>query len=133
MFGWVSAAYATYVKDGFGYDNVFGTWVSELQNTSPLAGIQPSKNLNPFNASLYPNPAPNYQTVHINFTLESPEMLNFYITDIQGKEVKNLLTDNALPGENTFSFVTNPLSPGTYIIYATGSGKIIMQKKFVVE
>ena len=131
---WVSAAFARSVKDGFFNDDIFGTWISELENTTQLAGIQ-SQNINNniVNGSVYPNPAPQYQNVHIDFTLKTQETLLFYITDLHGKIVKNLLTDNALPGKNTFSFVTNPLAPGMYIIYATGNGKTVIQKKFVVE
>jgi hypothetical protein len=105
------------------------TWVCQLA-TGGISTSIPKKELAK-DAKLFPNPAKDVFTVE--FFLEKPEVLSFDIYDSQGKLVKTLLKERVKGLDNVFSFKTDPLSKGVYILKITGDNNTNITKRVIVE
>ena len=80
---------------------------------------------------LYPNPAINLVTVEFETNRKAAISADVY--DMQGKLVAHVFDDAAKDGLNRFSFNTQNLASGNYLLRITASGATIVSKKFVVE
>lgn len=77
---------------------------------------------------IYPNPATNQ--FNINLGLVEDEVMNITLTDINGKEMMQIVNQSKMHfGDNIISINTTNLNTGTYIITARSvSGKTITSK-----
>ena len=99
-------------------DHNYGNYMAKLSspyNVSvpvvPAIGNAPSK--------VYPNPA--FKFVRYEFTVAKEQNYNFFIYDIQGREVDKLTEQYCHDGKNIIDFNIAPLAPGTYFLKATGA------------
>jgi hypothetical protein len=108
-----------------------GTWIAELASSDSIQTYFPPAPVDPnFPATIYPNPTEDL--VSINFTLEADMVLRFSLYDMRGRRVTTLLEDRAKKGMNAFSFSTQPLSNGMYILLIeTEDGTVIRQEKII--
>lgn len=103
------------------------TWIAELSATSTTG-------INNFNAAslpeekLYPNPAD--KLIAVDFDNPSPAILVFSVYDVKGALVKSLYRGNVIKGKNKFTFSTEALLPGIYILRISSSAGFISEKKF---
>lgn len=91
-----------------------------------------SVNTSTYQAEIYPNPTDkNYFQMH--FELDEAQYLNFSLFDMQGRLVATMLNTRAKQGSNDFSFDTNPLSSGHYILKIAGEKKVIATAKVTIR
>lgn len=104
------------------------TWIAELAETS-LAGIDKSEAVNNNNSmSIYPNPTAAQMNVQL--FLDKSDYLQFQLFDANGKLIKELLRERVKAGKNNFSFSTEPLSPGHYVLRVGSSQQEVLVEKF---
>ncbi|HLG34196.1 MAG TPA: T9SS type A sorting domain-containing protein, partial [Bacteroidia bacterium] len=119
---WVSGQYA------FSSNHRTYTWIAELfpDNVTAVPENIPSDN----SALLFPNPSAGRITVA--FTNPQNQFLVFEIVDAAGKLVKQLFKGAVVNGDNEFSFSTDALAAGNYLLRISGnaSGNVVA-KKFV--
>ena len=96
----------------------YGEVVSSLSEPAPSVGM-----------TTYPNPFE--QTFTINFSNPNETTLRFVLYDIQGRLVKVLLSDRVKKGENQFSFSTEPLLSGTYVLSITSPHVLVATAQVV--
>lgn len=108
----------------------YRTWISKVRTSDISFGIKstPSSNTTTL---LYPNPAINLVTVEFETTRKAAISADVY--DMQGKLVAHVFDDAAKDGLNRFSFNTQNLSSGNYLLRITSSGTTIVSKQFVVK
>jgi hypothetical protein len=110
---WVSGNFGKYI-DGFPFvSRNNATWIASLKSTVEPNVAVANTNVNS-NTSVYPNPTNNI--FYTKFNLEESGELEFYLYDINGRLIKQLLRHKGQAGENIFSFSTDPLMPGNYVI-----------------
>lgn len=106
------------------------TWIAKIVSTDPTLGL--SKQSSPVTtATVYPNPSNEYVT--IEFTIKETQMVTIEILDINGKSVAKILHDKAKAGLNQFSFITDHLPNGHYILSIQHENTRLYQQKFVVN
>lgn len=126
---WISGYYA-YRYNSL-YPNAHGTWVAQIfRDQDMFTGLPVYESSAKQMPVLYPNPANSFFT--LDFSLDKPEYLSFELYDSQGKRVNILLRDWVKVHQNTFSFSTQNLIPGVYLLQVIGSTTRI-QKKIVIE
>ncbi len=106
------------------------TWIASLKSTvEPNVGINtPKSNAAPI---VYPNPSAN--VFNTKFNLTESGTVNFYLYDINGNLVKELLRNKAETGENIFTFSTNPLAAGTYLLKIVLNDKVFNTQQVIVQ
>ena len=82
------------------------------------------------NIQVFPNPASEAVSISLNLKRNTEISIDFY--DIMGRHLiqKN---ENVLEGDNTFTYATNSLSKGTYLVRVSTPLEVIMWKKLVVQ
>lgn len=126
---WMSG-YNTYAYSGT-YPFAHRAWITELGLTPFITtGIKTEAKTNDA-ISVYPNPAKDIFSVDLN--LDQPEYLSFELYDAQGKLITTLLRDWVKVKQNTFSFSTQSLSKGIYVLKITGNYNTVISKKIVVQ
>ncbi|MGB4832602.1 MAG: T9SS type A sorting domain-containing protein [Chitinophagales bacterium] len=113
---WVSGNFGKYI-DGFPFiQRNNATWIASLRSTvEPNVAIPSATSV--AKSAIYPNPADNL--FYTKFTLEQSGVMAFYLYDMNGRLIKQLLAQQGQVGENIFSFSTDPLLPGNYILKIT--------------
>lgn len=107
-----------------------GTWIAELASSDSIVHYtpQPADPLLP--ASIYPNPTQDL--LNFSFMLDQDMVIRFSIYDMRGRLVTTLMEDRAKKGQNLFSFSTQPLSNGMYVLLIESSdGQLIRKEKII--
>ena len=127
---WMSG-YNTYAYSG-SYPFAHRAWVTEL-GLSPfiVTDIKSEIKTDNGSANVFPNPTRDIFSVELN--LPQPEYLSFELYDQQGKLIATLLRDWVKVTQNTFSFSTQSLSKGIYLLKIKGNYNTAITKKVVVE
>jgi len=108
-------------------DRVYRTTIAEVSNQNPQLGLEKTSTNQ---TSLYPNPTQD--KFNYRFEIEKSQYISFTLYDLQGKMIQTLLRTKAKGGLNRFSFVTNDLPTGTYILKVEGE-TIQESERFVVQ
>ena len=119
---WMSGEYGTNVKKNAAW--VAQVSVQELVSNKTITSKEAEVNF-------YPNPTTDI--INVNFTLNEQDALKFEVYDMQGKLINTLLYTHVKKGENMFSFSTQPLSSGSYLLKISSSNTIVVNKKFIKE
>lgn len=127
---WMSGYYAYAYSAG--YPKAHGAWVAQVfTNDSTHVGLANTTIEENNEMKVYPNPAPKRFSIEIK--LNQPEYLNIELYDIQGRLITPLYRDLVKASVSDFSFNTETLSSGVYILKVTGSGRTQMQHRIVIE
>lgn len=102
------------------------TWIAEL-GLNAMTGMEET-NANS-NASVFPNPFENL--ISVEFENKNAETIHFKLFDVQGKEVKTLLSEFIKPGKQRFSFTLNPLPQGVYFLKIYSDGEVYGTQKLI--
>jgi hypothetical protein len=78
---------------------------------------------------IYPNPA--WDMAAIQFSLEQNALIRAEIFSAEGKLISTLFEAPAKKGLNEFSFSTEPLPEGMYVLVLYANGKIIESHKII--
>lgn len=127
---WLSGFYG---KKQAGVGNPYANyaWIASL--TSPYSvgqNIESTTNTTP-KATVYPNPTESRS--QILFELAQKEWIDISIYDLNGKLIQVLFQDVATSGQNMFSFITAPLSNGSYVIQVKNKKDILFLNTFIVN
>ncbi|MES2560642.1 MAG: T9SS type A sorting domain-containing protein [Bacteroidota bacterium] len=106
------------------------TWIARLKSNDPLLGLA-EKSASLSNALVYPNPTSAY--VQVCFTMEQTQIVDFELWDMKGNRVAPLLHDRAKAGTNRFSFRTEDLASGIYLLTIKNNEHVLFQQKIVVH
>jgi hypothetical protein len=80
---------------------------------------------------VYPNPGSD--RVHIRMDVENADVMEFRIMDLQGKSLRVIMREWVRSGNQTFSFSTEPLAPGYYVLHISNSrGEMVEQHPFTI-
>ena len=106
----------------------YGNYIAQF--ISPYFTAVPQTQKTVAAPKLYPNPAWEY--VSFEFTLTKDGLVNFTISDINGRVVDKLPAQYCHDGKNILEFNIAPLSPGIYFLRGTNdSGEIMQATKFI--
>lgn len=125
---WVSGNFGKFI-DGFPYvQRNNATWIAELKSTVEPnvsnAGIEINNQ-----SAVYPNPMQDYFSTE--FELPASGSIQFRIYDMQGNLVKYLLNAKAKEGKNRFTFSTQELASGNYLLDIILNGEHFDTKSIV--
>jgi hypothetical protein len=134
-----SGAQRKYNEDGvvwmagsFGRPNrTNGTWIAELKWLDESFLSVPEKKFETNIAKVFPNPSADQ--ISVTFNNDKAEVLSFKIYDLQGRLMKLLLKDFAKKGENLFSFSTQPLPSGVYVLTIENELGIVHQQRIICQ
>ena len=107
------------VSGRHGVANNYDFWIAELTTPEGL-----DESISPFHSlslSTYPNPASKSMTLRYTLPTISSDV-TITITDINGKQMRELHQANALEGSNEVSFDVSEFSEGTYYVTVTAEG-----------
>ena len=82
------------------------------------------------NIQVYPNPASEAVSISLSLNRKTQIIIDFY--DIMGRSLiqKN---ENVFEGGNTFTYATNSLPGGTYLVRISTPSEVIMWKKLIIQ
>lgn len=106
------------------------TWIAKLKSNDPLSGVW-EQSATMSEARIYPNPASAY--VQVEFTMAQTQFVDFELWDMKGNRVAPLLHDKAKAGTNRFSFTTEDLASGIYLLTIKSNEQVLLQQKIVVH
>jgi hypothetical protein len=116
---WIAGTFGTAQRQ-------YGTWIAEL-SLDPFTYVQEIPMASEMKT--FPNPFENQITV--KFTMTANAYLYFEIIDEGGSLIRRVYSDEALKGENEFSFSTAPLAVGTYILRISNANETVLTQKIV--
>ncbi len=126
---WMSGYYGYHYNINYPYAHA--AWVAQIATGGIATNIQQVNKKETSSANVFPNPVVDIFSVSLN--LPKPEYLSFELYDSQGKLITTLLKDWVKVEQNIFSFRTNELSKGIYILKITGNYNTNISKKVVVK
>ena len=115
---WASGTFGKSNKDN-------GTWIAELQSPDSIK-IKPAE---PSKTIVFPNPSNDIFSA--NFSLDKDTPISIYLYDSRGRLVTQLLEEYGKTGQNIFSFSTQPLSIGLYILVVKEENNILFKEKIL--
>jgi hypothetical protein len=129
---WMSGSYAYNV----GADGIFGTWISEL--ASPfVAGIEDYNQSHFSYGNIYPNPVKSNSRAFLSFDLKRRAKVRAELFTMDGKAVVNnsvVIAEQEIQGGGyTFSFSTNSISQGTYLLVLFVNDVQVEAKRIIVQ
>jgi len=118
---WVNGSYSL-------INHTTRTWIGELTVTS---GVSVNEiNAQPAEINLFPNPAG--ETIIVEFNKAGDGRILIELTDSGGKMVRKLYSGSISKGKNSFSFHTDALNAGNYMVtIKDNKGGIVAGKKFI--
>lgn len=118
---WICAGYAR-------GNRTHGTWIAEYgaPNTVDRSSVRPAE----ASVNAWPNPVTEY--VSLEFRLDQSEWLDISLYNLKGKKVRVFLQDLAKSGLNRFSFYTDDLPEGLYLLRVEGKEGTVASKKIIV-
>ncbi|MEX0967445.1 MAG: T9SS type A sorting domain-containing protein [Bacteroidia bacterium] len=120
---WMAANFGKKRSGGLGFQNINGTWISEISVGDKTEVVNPV-------ANIFPTPSPEFFSV--KFQMDENARLSFNIYDIRGRLIETLLNQEVSSGENLFTFSTAPLQIGNYILRIEKNGEEFMTERIVV-
>lgn len=123
-------AAGTYAKNS----STNGTWIAEIGaddvcDANPVASV--ADNVSGSSGKIFPNPANDL--VFVDFNLNESSEIAVGLYDLNGKHIRILLNDRAKKGDNRFSFSTDYLPNGIYILEIKGEHGFLLKEKIVVS
>jgi len=107
----------------------YRTWISKVKTTDASFGI--SGNTQPqITPTVYPNPSNDL--VNVEFQTTNKSAISADVFDLNGKLVAHVYEEAAKDGLNRFTFNTQNLSNGIYILKISSAGSLMASKQFVV-
>ena len=109
--------------------NEYGNWIAKITVNSSVN----TEEVLPVNESIsvFPNPSTNWFAV--NFDNEEINKIKISLFDLQGKMIKQLLNETVKRGDFKFSFSTNELAKGTYILQIQSGDKLLSNEKIIIQ
>lgn len=108
-----------------------GTWIGEVRwNDDSFLNTEEPASKGSI-SMVYPNP--HQDEVNVRFSIDQGDVLSFSIYNLEGKLVKRLMREFAKKGENQFSFSTQPLTNGVYILKIESKEKLIYSEKIIKQ
>jgi len=108
-----------------------GTWIAELKQPAPDAGINDFGLSNIATLNAYPNPVS--EVVFVDLNIPHDAIIDVSLYNENGRLVKHLLNGPATEGKNLLSFSTKPLTAGIYFLTVKDQKDILLTKKIVKE
>jgi len=107
------------------------TWISELK--APFDSIVvPPVDTNYVNSEIvFPNPIGN--RFNVSFQLAETMDMEFLLYDITGRRVADLLKQTVKKGDNLFTFYTNNLTNGIYVLVGKRNGEVVFETKVLKD
>jgi len=121
---WVSGCYSDYA-------NRNQTWIAELSDSLILTSTLHSQITENPTLTIWPNPA--YETVSVNISIENQAMVEIALLNASGQVIRTILRERFKAGNTIFSFNTNHLVDGVYILRCETENEILTYKKIVVQ
>lgn len=123
---WFSGSYGARISTSV--PNAYKTRIAEVYTNQSTS----SNEINtPITASkVYPNPVSN--RFHVNFEMETKEVVTIQVVDLNGKIVKQLYEDLPKSTNNVLSFNKDALSAGIYFLIIRTPSKILSNDKLVI-
>lgn len=121
---WCSSSYGKSNKDN-------DTWIGSLASPNWFSSTREEKQEA---ATLDVFPVPASDRVNLEFEVRGATRIRISLTDMSGRLVRVFLEDRPKQeGKASFSFATDPLPDGMYILSVQGDGKTLASKKIVVN
>jgi hypothetical protein len=108
-------------------EGTYTVWVTDSLGCTYSASARVEEP--PPQQSLFPNPTKDRVTV--KFQADKATPVTFAIYDMSGRLVKRLMHEQVGQGRNLFSFSTEPLAEGMYVLKIENAEGVLMQKKFM--
>jgi glucose/arabinose dehydrogenase len=106
--------------------------IYRLQDTT--VGINLNSNIIPEATQLFQNyPNPFNPSTKINFTLNKNSFTKLAVFDLQGKEIKSLISGNLNAGDYSYFFNAQNLPSGIYFYRLEANGKIFSKRLIVIK
>jgi hypothetical protein len=107
------------------------TWIGSLASPDYISSAKeepvPAASLEVF-------PVPAADRVNLEFEAFGVRQIRISVMDMNGRLVRTFLEDKPKrEGKARFSFATDPLANGMYILMVQGDGRTLASKKFVVS
>ena len=105
-------------------------WIGEFGRPVPAASIDPRRS--EVKITAFPNPA--HEVIYVEFDIPPREKLSIRLLNIEGKVIKTLY--DFYPrrfGNSRFSFSTEPLANGIYMLEVKSESGLLTTKKVVVR
>ncbi len=109
---------------------LYRTWISKVKSTDATLGITRNTATVPYSL-LYPNPTSTIVTVEFETSHKAAISADVY--DLTGKLVAHVYEDAAKDGLNRFSFNTQALPKGNYLLKIFANEGVLTSKLFVVN
>ncbi|MCX6188334.1 MAG: T9SS type A sorting domain-containing protein, partial [Bacteroidetes bacterium] len=109
---------------------LYRTWISKVKSTDASLGITRNTATVPYSL-VYPNPASTIVTVEFETSHKAAISADVY--DLTGKLVAHVYEDAAKDGLNRFSFNTQALPKGNYLLKIFANEGVLTSKLFVVN
>lgn len=123
---WLSGSYGARISSSV--PNAWKTWVAEVYSDQSTSTTQ-VESIN-IESKVYPNPATD--RFHVNFELDTKEVVTIQIVDLNGKVVKLLYEDMPKTSKNILSFNKDALTAGIYFLIIRTPTKILSNDKLVI-
>lgn len=104
-----------------------------VKMTSNLCQTTSSESQTPSTTSIQISPNPFIQELSFEFDVPLTAEYDFLLYDIQGKLVRNLLSEKLYQGKAKFTMNLNALSAGTYFIKVTQNQNVLFLQKVVKQ
>ncbi len=85
------------------------------------------------NNSVYPNPVSSLEEINLYFELSEPAQVDVEVYGIDGKLIKQMLSEQAREGKNQLSFSIGPLDAGMYVLVVRSGDNEIINQRIVKE
>ena len=121
---WCSSSYGKSNKDN-------DTWIASLASPKYFAA---AKDQLPAQREMEVFPVPASERVFLEFDASGVQRLRIQLMDMNGKVVQTFLEEKPRhEGKVEFSFSTDPLANGIYVLTVQGDGQVLAGKKVVVN
>lgn len=109
----------------------YRTWIAKVVNTDSTV-VSAVPDIGPdLETKLYPNPASNQ--FKLQLVVPDDSYMQFSLYNLQGQLVRKLLEGHFDEGEADFSFNTQYLAAGTYLLNISNKGALLRTEKIVIS
>lgn len=118
-----------------GYNNSshqHGTWISQIFIPNlPAVNLEPRTEPTTPSISVFPNPTTEF--VEVEFDVPEMAIYSARFLDAAGKEIKLLVRDKLYQGKGKFTFYTDHLAEGLYLLEISKEGERVFVERVVVQ